>query len=73
MTKAERYDQFERAKNGEVQIIVGPRSALFVPFPQLGMIIIDEEHENTYKSETEHRVIMPGRQRLKGPGWKGRM
>ncbi|MDD3218671.1 MAG: primosomal protein N' [Lachnospiraceae bacterium] len=55
MTKAERYDQFERAKNGEVQIIVGPRSALFVPFPQLGMIIIDEEHENTYKSETTPR------------------
>ena len=51
MSPGERFDQFERAKKGEVSIIVGPRSALFTPFSNLGLIIIDEEHEPTYKSE----------------------
>ncbi len=51
MSKGERYDQYIRAKNGEVDVIVGPRSALFAPFPNLGLIIIDEEHEGSYKSE----------------------
>ena len=40
-----------RAKNGEVDVLIGPRSALFTPFQNLGLIVIDEEHENTYKSE----------------------
>ncbi len=52
MSAGERYDQYERAKNGELDVIIGPRSALFTPFPDLGFIIIDEEHEATYKSET---------------------
>lgn len=52
MSDGERYDQYERVKNGEVDIIVGPRSALFVPFERLGLILIDEEHENSYKSES---------------------
>ena len=52
MSAGERYDQFERAKNGDVDIMIGPRSALFTPFSKLGIIIIDEEHESTYKSET---------------------
>lgn len=52
LSQGERYDQFERAKNGEVQIMIGPRSALFTPFSNLGIIIIDEEHESSYKSET---------------------
>ncbi len=51
MSAGERYDQFERAKKGEVSIMVGPRSALFTPFDRLGLIVIDEEHENAYKSE----------------------
>lgn len=55
MTPAERYDQFKAAKRGDVQIMVGPRSALFTPFSNLGLIIIDEEHENTYISETTPR------------------
>ena len=51
LSKGERYDQFERAKRGEVSVIIGPRSALFAPFPKLGLIVIDEEHETTYKSD----------------------
>ncbi len=52
LSAGEKYDQWERAKAGEIHVIIGPRSALFTPFPDLGLIIIDEEHENTYKSET---------------------
>ncbi len=52
LSAGERYDQFERARKGEVSIMIGPRSALFTPFSNLGIIIIDEEHEGTYKSET---------------------
>lgn len=51
LSDGERYDQYERAKNGEVDIMVGPRSALFAPFADLGIIIVDEEHENSYISE----------------------
>ena len=51
MTDAERYDQMMRAKEGAIDIMIGPRSALFTPFPNLGLIVIDEEHEHTYKSE----------------------
>ena len=52
LSKGEKYDQCERAKNGDIDVIIGPRSALFTPFPNLGLIIIDEEHESSYKSET---------------------
>ena len=52
LSQGERYDQYLRAKNGDVDIMIGPRSALFAPFERLGLIIIDEEHETSYKSET---------------------
>ncbi|MDE7436608.1 MAG: primosomal protein N' [Lachnospiraceae bacterium] len=52
MSPGERYDQYERARDGEVDVIIGPRSALFTPFSNLGYIIIDEEQEGSYKSET---------------------
>lgn len=55
LSQGERYDQFKRAKRGEIQIMVGPRSALFTPFSNLGLIIIDEEHEQSYKSENSPR------------------
>ena len=55
LSQGERYDQFKRAKRGEVQVMVGPRSALFTPFSNLGLIVIDEEHEPTYKSENTPR------------------
>ena len=51
MSEGERYDQYERAKKGEIDIMVGPRSALFVPFDRLGLIVMDEEHEGSYKSD----------------------
>lgn len=52
LSAGEKYDQCERAKNGEIDVIIGPRSALFTPFPNIGIIIIDEEHEASYKSES---------------------
>ena len=55
LSPGERYDQFERAKRGEIDVMIGPRSALFTPFPNLKIIIIDEEHEDAYQSETVPR------------------
>ena len=52
LSPGEKFDQMERARTGDIDIIIGPRSALFTPFPNTGIIIIDEEHESTYKSET---------------------
>lgn len=51
LSQGERFDQFTRAKNGEIDIMIGPRSAVFTPFDRLGLIVIDEEHETSYKSE----------------------
>ena len=55
MSQGERSDQMERVKAGEVDVMIGPRSALFTPFSNLGLIVIDEEHEGTYKSEQAPR------------------
>lgn len=55
LSAGERYDQFERARNGDIDIMIGPRSALFTPFSRLGLILIDEEHEGAYKSEVSPR------------------
>ena len=55
LSMGEKYDQMERARRGELDVIIGPRSALFTPFPALGIIVIDEEHENSYKSESMPR------------------
>ena len=55
MSPGERYDQYERARTGDIDIMIGPRSALFAPFEKLGLIIIDEEHENSYQSELSPR------------------
>ena len=52
LSAGERYRQWEKAKNGEISIMIGPRSALFAPFPNLGLIVIDEEQEQSYKSDT---------------------
>ncbi|MBQ0058512.1 MAG: primosomal protein N' [Lachnospiraceae bacterium] len=51
LSDGEKYDQFKAAGKGEIKVMVGPRSALFTPFPNLGLIVIDEEHESSYHSE----------------------
>ena len=51
----ERYDQWNKIKSGECKIVIGARSAIFAPVENLGLIIIDEEHDSSYKSETNPR------------------
>ena len=51
LSKGEKYREFVKVREGETHIMIGPRSALFAPFPNLGLIIIDEEHDISYKSE----------------------
>ena len=51
LSAGERFDQYTRARNGEIDVMIGPRSALFTPFERLGLIIMDEEQEGAYKSE----------------------
>ena len=55
LSKGERYRQFLRAARGEAAVMVGPRSALFAPFPNLGLIIIDEEHDGAYRNDAVPR------------------
>lgn len=52
MSKGERYDAWERIRAGQADVVIGPRSALFAPVKNLGLIIIDEEHDGAYKSDT---------------------
>jgi primosomal protein N' (replication factor Y) len=51
MSQGQRLDEWKRVKRGEVSVAVGTRSAVFAPFADVGLIIMDEEHEHTYKSE----------------------
>lgn len=55
LTMRQRFDEWKRMKNGQAKVVVGARSAIFAPFDNLGLIIIDEEHESSYKSETSPR------------------
>ena len=52
LSGGERLDAWRRIREGEADVVIGTRSAVFAPVPHLGMILIDEEHEYTYKSET---------------------
>jgi len=51
LSLGERYDEWMRVKNGEVKIVIGARSGIFAPLDHIGIIILDEEHESTYKSD----------------------
>ena len=55
LSDGERYDEYRKISNGEVNICVGARSAIFAPFKNIGLIIIDEEHTDTYKQENNPR------------------
>lgn len=55
LSQGERFDQWNKIKRGEVRVVVGARSAIFAPLQNIGIIILDEEHENSYKSETSPR------------------
>lgn len=55
LSQGERYDQWKRIKNGEADIVIGARSAVFAPLKNIGIIIMDEEHSDTYKSEMSPR------------------
>lgn len=55
LSLGQRMDEWKRVKNGDAQIVIGTRSAVFAPFKELGLIIIDEEQEYTYKSEQSPR------------------
>ncbi len=52
LSDQERYEQYKRVKKGEVKIAVGTRSSIFLPFSNLGLIIIDEEHDSSYKQDS---------------------
>lgn len=53
LSAGERYDVWRSVRDGAYDVVIGPRSALFAPLPRLGLIIIDEEHESTYKQDAE--------------------
>jgi len=53
LSDGERYDEWMRVKQGNVKIAIGARSAIFLPFENLGLIVIDEEHEASYKSDSD--------------------
>ena len=55
LSDGERYDQWHRIQKGDASIVIGPRSAIFAPVQKLGMLIIDEEHSDSYKSDTAPR------------------
>lgn len=55
LSVGERYDQWYKIKNGDAKIVIGARSAMFAPITDLGIIIVDEEHDSSYKSESTPR------------------
>ncbi len=57
LSEGEKYDEWRKIKAGIVKVAIGARSAVFAPFKALGIIIIDEEHENTYKSEIKPKYL----------------
>ena len=51
LSEGEKYREFEKARSGETSIMIGPRSAIFAPFNDIGLIVVDEEHDTAYKSD----------------------
>lgn len=67
LSDGEKYDEWRKIKNNKVSLVIGTRSAVFAPLSNIGLIIIDEEHEDTYKQETtpRYRVIDIALERIK--------
>ncbi len=57
LSQGERFDAWKRIKNGDADVVIGTRSAIFAPVKNLGMIVIDEEQEHTYKSDTDPKYL----------------
>jgi primosomal protein N' (replication factor Y) len=55
LSDGERYDQWQRIRRGDVDVVVGTRSAIFTPLPDVGLIVVDEEHDGSYKQEESPR------------------
>jgi primosomal protein N' (replication factor Y) len=55
LSQGERYDEWQRLRSGEARVCVGPRSAIFAPIEDIGLIVVDEEHESSYKHEGDPR------------------
>jgi primosomal protein N' (replication factor Y) (superfamily II helicase) len=70
LSQRERYDEWWRMRRGEARVCVGPRSAVFAPFEDLGLIVVDEEHDSSYKQEGDPRydarVVAERRAELEG-------
>ena len=71
LSDAERHRHWQSIAAGEVQVVVGARSAVFAPARRLGLIVIDEEHESTFKQETDPALPRPRRRREAGPARGG--
>jgi len=57
LSQGERFDAYRKIKDGDIDVVIGTRSAVFAPLSNLGMIVIDEEQEHTYKSETSPKYL----------------
>ncbi|MBQ8344281.1 MAG: primosomal protein N' [Clostridia bacterium] len=57
LSTGERFDSYRKIRDGEIDVVIGTRSAIFAPLSNLGMIVIDEEQEHTYKSDTDPKYL----------------